>query len=247
MTQAKTGLAYGNPQALVQQAAGVFAQCQQRNTTLNRLTGKMPQVAGAIATIQKQSSNNMPIVQAQDLGKGKGDEIRFNLINPSGGYPIMGSEIAEGRGVGITTSEDRLRVNQARFPIDMGNVMSQIRSPVDLRRLGRPLAQQKMNDYIDQSILIHMAGARGYHDNIEWRIPTEANPKFAQMMVNRVKAPTRNRHYMAKAGSIQGMTANAGEVDIASTDLLKMSTVDAVRTYMDQIELPPPPVQFDGD
>lgn len=98
MTQAKTGLAYGNPQALVQQAAGVFAQCQQRNTTLNRLTGKMPQVAGAIATIQKQSSNNMPIVQAQDLGKGKGDEIRFNLINPSGGYlSQFGGAVQSGR------------------------------------------------------------------------------------------------------------------------------------------------------
>lgn len=247
MTQAKTGMAYGDPQALVQQAAGVFAQCQQRNTTLNRLTGKMPKMEGAIATIQKQSSNNMPIVQAQDLGKGKGDEIRFNLINPSGGYPIMGSDIAEGKGVGITTSEDRLRVNQARFPIDMGDVMSTIRNPVDLRRVGRPLAQQKMNDYIDQSILTHLAGARGFHDNIEWRIPVESNPNFKRIMVNRIKAPTRNRHYMAKAGSIQGITANAGELDIASTDLLKMSTVDAVRTFMDQIELPPPPVQFDGD
>lgn len=247
MTQAKTGMAYGDPQAMVQQAAGVFAQCQQRNTTLNRLTGKMPKIEGAIGTIQKQSSTSMPIVQAQDLGKGKGDEIKFNLINPSGGYPIMGGDVAEGRGVGITTSEDRLRVNQARFPIDMGNVMSQIRSPVDLRRVGRPLAQQKMNDYIDQSILVHLAGARGFHDNIEWRVPVETNPNFNRILVNRVKAPTRNRHFMAKAGSIQGMTANAGEVDIASTDLFKMGTVDAVRTYIDQIELPPPPVQFDGD
>lgn len=247
MTQAKTGMTYGDPQAMVQQAAGVFAQCQQRNTTMNRLTGKMPKMEGAIATIKKQSSTSMPIVQAQDLGKGKGDEVRFNLINPSGGYPIMGSEIAEGKGVGIKISEDKLRVNQARFPIDMGDVMSQIRSPVDLRRVGRPLAQQKMNDYIDQSILVHMAGARGFHDNIEWRIPTEANPGFGKIMVNRVKAPTKNRHYMAKAGSIQQIAVNAGELDIASTDLLKMGTVDAVRTFMDQIELPPPPVEFDGD
>jgi len=247
MATAKTGMAYGDPQAMVQQAAGVFAQCQQRNTTMNRLTGKMPQMEGALATVKKQSSTSMPIVQAQDLGKGKGDEVRFNLINPSGGYPIMGSEIAEGKGVGIKISEDKLRVNQARFPIDMGDVMSQIRSPVDLRRVGRPLAQQKMNDYIDQSILVHLAGARGSHDNIEWRIPVESNTAFSKIMVNRVKAPTKNRHYMAKAGSIQQIALNAGDIDMATTDLLKMSTVDAVRTFMDQIELPPPPVQFDGD
>jgi len=247
MTQAKTGMPYGDPQAMVQQAVGVFAQCQQRNSTMNRLTGKMPKIEGAIGTIKKQSSTSMPIVQAQDLGKGKGDEVRFNLINPSGGYPIMGSDIAEGKGVGVKVTEDKLRVNQARFPIDMGDVMSQIRSPVDLRRIGRPLAQQKMNDYIDQAILVHMAGARGFHDNIEWRVPVESNPDFAKIMVNRVKAPTKNRHYMAKAGSIQQIALNAGDIDMATTDLLKMSTVDAVRTFMDQIELPPPPVQFDED
>lgn len=247
MTQAKTGMPYGDPQAMVQQAVGVFAQCQQRNSTMNRLTGKMPKIEGAIGTIKKQSSPSMPIVQAQDLGKGKGDEVRFNLINPSGGYPIMGSDSAEGKGVGVKVTEDKLRVNQARFPIDMGDVMSQIRSPVDLRRIGRPLAQQKMNDYIDQAILVHMAGARGFHDNIEWRVPVESNPDFAKIMVNRVKAPTKNRHYMAKAGSIQQIALNAGDIDMATTDLLKMSTVDAVRTFMDQIELPPPPVQFDED
>lgn len=247
MTTTKTQMQYGDKQAMLEQAAGVFATCQQRNTTLNRLTGKMPQMAGAIATIKKQSSNHMPIVQAQDLGKGRGDEISFNLINPSGGYPIMGSEMAEGKGVGLKISEDRLRVNQARFAIDMGDVMSQIRSPVDLRQVGRPLAEQKMNDYIDQALLVHMAGARGYHDNIEWRVPVETHADFAKIMVNRVKAPTKNRHYIAKGGAIELFNQSAGEVAIASTDLLKMGTVDAVRTYMDQIALPPPPVQFDGD
>ncbi len=247
MTATKTQMQYGDPKAMVQQAAGVFAVSQQRNTTINRLVGKMPKLEGAIATIKKQSSNHMPIVQVQDLGQGRGDEVKFNLINPSGGYPIMGSKYAKGRGVGVKLSEDRLRVNQARFPIDMGDVMSQIRSPVDLRRVGRPLAQQKANDYLDQSILVHMAGARGFHDNIEWRVPVESHADFAEILVNRVKAPTKNRHFMAKAGAIDQFTVNAGEVDIASTDLLKMGTVDAVRAYIDQIALPPPPVQFDGD
>lgn len=247
MTTTKTNMAYGDKSAQLEQAVGVFAMSQQRNTTLNRLTGKMPKLSGAIATIKKQSSNHMPIVQAQDLTKGKGDEISFHLINPSGGYPIMGSEMAEGRGVGMKISEDRLRVNQARFPIDMGDVMSQIRSPVDLRAVGRPLAQQKMDDYIDQSILVHLAGARGYHDNIEWRVPVESHADFKRIMVNRIKAPTKNRHYMAKAGGIELFNQSAGEVNMASTDLLKMGTVDAVRTYMDQIALPPPPVKLDGD
>lgn len=247
MSTQKTHMPYGDPKAMVQQAVGVFALCNGRNSQMNHLTGKFPQIEGAAAVIKNQSSNKMPIVKAQNLSKGKGDEVTFHLVNPTGGKPIMGSKIAEGKGVGAKLSEDRLRVNQARFPIDMGDTMSQIRSPVDMRRLGRPMGQDKMDRYLDQSLLTQMAGARGFHDNFEWIVPTENDPDFADIMVNPVKAPTKNRHFMAKNGSVQLFTANAGELDIATTDLLRMDTVDAVRSYVEQIPAAPPPVQFDGD
>lgn len=245
----KTHMRYGDPQAMVEQAVGLFATHAQRNTTMNRLTGKMPKgTAGAEATLRKQTTQHMPIVRCQDLGKSRGDEVTFHLLNPVGGYPIMGSEYAEGRGVGMKLSEDKLRVNQARFPIDLGDTMTTIRSPADFRRLGRPVAQAKMDAYVDQSLLVHMAGARGFHDNIEWAVPTEQHAKFADIMVNRVKAPTKNRHFIADGGNgIKPFTVNAGEVDLATTDLFKMDTVDGVRTYLDQVALPPPPVIFEGD
>lgn len=245
----KTHMSYGDPKSMVEQAVGLFAQSTQRNTTLNRLTGKMPKgTAGAEATLRKQTTQHMPIVKCQDLGKGRGDEVTFHLLNPTGGYPIMGSAYAEGRGVGMKLSEDKLRVNQARFPIDLGDTMTSIRSPADFRRLGRPVAQQQMDAYVDQSLLVHMAGARGFHDNIEWKIPVNTNPLFADIMVNRVKAPTKNRHYIADGGNgIKPFTVSAGEVDLATTDLLKMDTVDGIRTWIDQIALPPPPVIFEGD
>lgn len=245
----KTHMSYGDPKSMVEQAVGLFAQSTQRNTTLNRLTGKMPKgTAGAEATLRKQTTQHMPIVKCQDLGKGRGDEVTFHLLNPTGGYPIMGSAYAEGRGVGMKLSEDKLRVNQARFPIDLGDTMTSIRSPADFRRLGRPVAQQQMDAYVDQSLLVHMAGARGFHDNIEWKIPVNTNPLFADIMVNRVKAPTKNRHYIADGGNgIKPFTVSGGEVDLATTDLLKMDTVDGIRTFIDQIALPPPPVIFEGD
>lgn len=245
----KTHMSYGDPKSMVEQAVGLFAQSTQRNTTLNRLTGKMPKgTAGAEATLRKQTTQHMPIVKCQDLGKGRGDEVTFHLLNPTGGYPIMGSAYAEGRGVGMKLSEYKLRVNQARFPIDLGDTMTSIRSPADFRRLGRPVAQQQMDAYVDQSLLVHMAGARGFHDNIEWKIPVNTNPLFADIMVNRVKAPTKNRHYIADGGNgIKPFTVAGGEVDLATTDLLKMDTVDGIRTWIDQIALPPPPVIFEGD
>lgn len=244
----KTNAAYGDKTNMVQQAAGLFAMHMQRNTTLNRLSGKMPKgTAGAEATLRKQSTQHMPIVRCQDLGKNTGDEVTFHLLNPMGGRPIMGSAYAEGRGIGMNLSEDRLRVNQARFPIDLGNTMTSIRSPVEFRNLGRPAAQNLMDRYTDQSLLVHMAGARGFHDNIEWIAPTTADPKFAEIMVNPVKAPTKNRHYIADGDSIKPLAVNAGELDMATTDVLSMDTVDSIRAVMEQIALPPPNVVFEGD
>lgn len=244
----KTNAGYGDKGNMLKQAVGLFAAHMKRNSTISHLIGKMPAgTAGAEATLRQQTTQHMPIVRCQDLTKGQGDEISFHLLNPVGGYPIMGSEYAEGRGIGMKLSEGRLRVNQARFPVDLGNVMTSIRSPADFRRLGRPVAQSLMDRYVDQTLLVHMAGARGYHDNIEWAIPTDAHAKFADIMVNPVLAPSKNRHFIASGAGIAQFGATAGEVNLATTDMLKMGVIDALRTTMDQIPLPPPPVRFEGD
>jgi len=244
----KTHAAYGDKQNMVVQAAGLFATHMQRNSTMQKLTGKMPKgTAGAEQTLRRQTTQHMPIVQVQDLGKGTGDEVAFHLLNPMGAKPIMGSNFAEGRGTGMSFTQDKLRVNQARFPIDLGDVMTEIRSPVDFRRLGRPAAQDLMERYVDQSLLVHMAGARGHQNNIEWVVPTNDDPKFNEIMVNRVKAPTKNRHYLAMGDAVQQFSQTGGEIDITSTDMLKMDTVDSMKSMMDQMALPPPIVKFEGD
>ena len=248
MPATKTNSAYGDKTNMVQQAVGLFATHMQRNSTLNRLTGKMPKgTAGANATLRKQTTQHMPIVRCQDLGKGRGDEVTFHLLNPVGAKPIMGSRYAEGRGTGISLTEDKLRVDQARFPLDLGNAMTSIRSPVEFRAVGRPIAQNLMDRYVDQSLLVHMAGARGFHNNIEWVVPTTADADFADIMVNPVKAPTKNRHFIVDADAVTGFKVNGGEVDITSADIFKMDTVDSMRTVLDQIPLPPPIVKFEGD
>ena len=215
---------------------------------MGKLTGKMPQgTAGAEATVRKQTTQHMPIVRCQDLTKGDGDEVTFHLVNPVNAKPIMGSEYAEGRGVGLTLSKDKLRVNQARFPVDMGDVMSEIRTPYDLRRMARPVAQSLMDKYIDQTLLVHMAGARGFHNNVEWVVPTEHDKDFKKIMVNPVKAPTKNRHFLADGAGVKSFAQNSGAVDITTADVLKMDTVDSMKSVLDQIALPPPMVRFEGD
>jgi len=244
----KTAVGAGSPNAQFVQAAGLFAQSMQRNSTLNRMVGKMPSSEGEVnQVLRKQTSTDMPIVRTVDLNRGKGDEVEFHFVQPVGAYPIMGSRQAEGKGTGITLDKARVRVNQARFPVDVGDTMTDLRSPVDFRKVGRPIAQSLMDAYQDQSMLVHLAGARGYHDNIEWRLPTADHPDFAEMAINEVKAPTANRHFLADGDAIKPFAVNAGEVDLASTDRLDMDVVDSIRTVIESIALPPPAIKIPGD
>lgn len=240
--------AYGDPKNMVQQAVGLFATHMKRNNKLSRLCGKMPKgEASAASTIKNQTSSDLPIVRSMDLGKGTGDEVTFHLVNPFGGVPIMGSAHAEGRGTGMGISEDRLRVDQARLPIKLSDTMTSIRSPVDFRKLGRPVAQATMDRYMDQSLIVHAAGARGSVNNLTWSIPLESDPNFNQVVVNRVKAPTKNRHFMVAGDYVSGFKANAGAMSITTGDVLSMSVIDSLRAVMDEMVLPPPVVKFEGD
>lgn len=245
----KSNVPAGAAGAMYVQAAGLFAQSMQRNSTLGRLSGPIPKgEADAAGVVRKQSSTDMPIVKAMDLTRGKGAEVEFQFLQPVGAYPIMGSSMAEGKGTGMSYDTFRLRVNQARFPVDVGDTMTDLRSPVDFRRLGRPVAQSLMDSYMDQSILVHMAGARGYHDNIEWRVPVASHEKFAEIAVNTVKAPTKNRHFMAGGtNGIEPISLSGADLAIATTDLLTMDVVDACRTMIESIPLPPPAIKIEGD
>jgi N4-gp56 family major capsid protein len=242
-----TSIPYGSPQAIVLQSAGLFAANMQRNTTLNRLTGKLPQQADAEATIRRQSSNEMPIVRCMDLTKMAGDEITFDLINPMGGVPIMGSEMAEGKGQKMSLSQDRLRINQARYPISAGDTMTQQRTPHELRKLARALGQNYMDRLSDQLILVHLAGARGFQNNIEWAVPVPTHTSFASILVNTLQAPTKNRHWISNGSGIEKVSASGNEIPFATTDTMNMDVVDAIRTLVDGMPLPPPPVVFEGD
>jgi len=242
-----TQIPFGSDQAVKIYSAGLFHTSMQRNTTLNRLTGPMPTQANAESSIRMQSSNTYPIVVSKDLSKTAGDEILFDLVNPLGGLPIMGGENAEGLGEAMTFSQDRLRINQTRKVISAGDTMSQQRTKWQFRTLARAQGEAYMNRYQDQLMLTHLAGARGFHNNIEWAVPLASHPKFATYCVNRVKAPTKNRHYMSTGSGIEHISASGSEITLSTTDVLNTDVVDGLRTLLDSMPLPPAPIVFDGD
>jgi len=246
-TMAETVIPYGSPQAVQIQSAGLFAANMQRPTTLNRLTGKLPQQSNAELGLRFQSGNELPVVRCMDLAKAAGDEVTFDLINPLGGKPIMGEAYAEGRGQRLDFSQDSLRINQTRKPISAGGKMTQQRTPHQLRGLARAQGHNYMTRLEDQLTLVHLAGARGSANDIEWAVPLASDPDFDEIVVNRVKAPTYNRHYLSTGSGLEHVGANANEIGIASSDVMNVDVVDALRTLLDSMPLPPPPVQFKDD
>lgn len=242
-----TNIPYGSPLANKLQSAGLFAANMQRNTTINRLTGKFPQQADAESVIRQQTSTNMPIVRCMDLQKMAGDEVEFDFVNHLGGKPIMGSNNAEGYGKAMSFAQDRLRINQARYPISAGDTMTQQRTPHELRKLARTLGEAYMNRLQDQLSLVHMAGARGFHNNVEWAVPLASDPDFAQIMVNPVRAPSRNRHFMSTGTGLELVKAAANEITMTTADVFNADLVDSLRAQLDSMALAPPAVEFDGD
>lgn len=243
----QTVIPYGSPQAVQVQSAGLFAANMQRPTTLNRLTGKLPQQSDAESNLRFQSGNELPIVRCMDLSKSAGDEITFDLINPIGGKPIMGGAYAEGLGDRMDFSQDSLRINQCRKPISAGDTMTQQRTPHQLRQLARALGHNYMTRLEDQLSLVHLAGARGFQNDIEWAVPLASDSDFASICVNSVKAPSRNRHFMSTGTGLESIAAAANEISIATTDVMNVDVVDAIRTKLDGMPLPPPPVRFQDD
>ncbi len=247
--QSTTKANYGDPTNMIEQAAFLVTAHMQRNNTIAKMSGPMPSGEnGAAATLRAQTTQHMPIVTCRDLSQKEGDEITFHLLQPTKAKAVMGSAWAEGRGTALSVTGDKVRVNQARFPVSLGDSMTRLRSPVDFRKLGRPVAQSMMDRYMDQRLLVHMAGARGFQDNMEWMIPTTADADFASLMVNTVRAPTKNRHFLADAtDAIKPFGVVSTDVDLGTTDVMSIETVDAMRSVMDSMALPPPGIQIPGD
>jgi N4-gp56 family major capsid protein len=99
----------------------------------------------------------------------------------------------------------------------------------------------------DQLCLVHIAGARGFANDIEWAVPLASDADFSEIVVNSVKAPTKNRHFMSTGTGIEGIKAGSNEITIATTDVMNADLVDALRTKLDGMPLPPPPVKFPND
>ncbi len=242
-----TNIPYGSALANKAQSVGLFTTCVNRLSTLNRLVGKFPKQADAEKKLRNQTSSDMPIVRCLDLQKMAGDEVTFDLVNQIGGKPIMGGRTAEGKGTSLSFDQDKLRINQTRKPISAGDQMTQQRTPHELRKIARAAGYGYMGRLDDQRRLVHLAGSRGFHNNGEWVVPLASDADFSDIVVNPIKAPTKNRHYFAAGNYLEAPNASGNEIGMASTDLFNFSMLDHLRSILDEMAFPLAPSKFDGD
>ena len=96
-----------------------------------------------------------------------------------------------------------------------------------------------------QRCLTLLAGSRGKQDGTDWVLPLASDPEFVEMMVNAVKAPSFNRHWVVNGS---GLTQGGAQLaSIATTDGMKLSHLDEFAAIFDEMTIKMAPIQIPGD
>lgn len=240
-TQIPTGSALANKIF----GAALFAAQLRKPTMSGNLTGPAPKQASAEAKMKGQSSADMPIVEVKSLEEGAGEKVSIDLFNIVGGKPTMGDKKVEGRGSPLTSDSMDVKINQYRKAVSCGGEMTRKRTVHGLRGIGMAALLSYFPRLRDQLNLVHLAGARGTQEGLDWVVPLSSDADYADILVNPVLAPSYNRHFVADAGTLIQGGAQLASID--STDVLKLEHLDALRAYIDDLEFPLQPVKIADD
>lgn len=185
-----------------------------------------------------------PIVGVNDLMKGDGDTVQIELHHAITGQPTMCCDIMEGNEEDMTFSDFDLRISQTRHGVNTNCTMDKQRLGRDAMKMAKPLLQQWYCQLEHERLLYQLAGARGHFYNQENMIlPFETHPKFGEMMVNCVDAPSYCRHYYGgEAESFDGSTGTP----IAKTDIFDLSTLTTLKSSMEEASHPLLPIRLEG-
>ncbi len=241
----QTTVPVGSPLARKIFGAALFANTQRQPSLMNNLTGAAPKQSAAEAKLKGQTSPDMPLVRVTDLTKSQGDQVSVDLINQTGGKPIMGDKQAEGKGERLDMSSMDIRIDLATKVVDAGGKMTQQRTVHNLRGLAMANLQGWFRRFNDQSTIVHLAGTRGSQVGTDWVVPMASDPEFAEIMINPVKAPTFNRHWVADGTSLVqgGQALNS----IDTTDTFKLEHLDHLGAIIDDMEFKLQPIKIAGD
>ncbi len=243
-----TSVPNGSTLALPQHSNAVTAQIIRAPGNLNALTGPAPKTQDqAEANLKQQTEAGMPFVRITDLSVDpKGDTVYVDAFDVTGGKPIMGDRNAEGQGKALSSSSFPVKIDLATHNVDAGGKMSRQRTRWDLRRLARAEIAAYFPRLVWQRCITHLFGMRGSQNGVSWDVPLDTDDDFAEIMINAVKAPTRNRHYVLD--DTNGLVMGGELVNaLATADVWKLSRLDELAWILEAMETKIPPPRIVGD
>lgn len=234
-----TNIPVGSALARKIYSVGLFTRVQHSPGFMNLISGEMPKEGSFAAKTKGQTSPDYPIVKAGDLAKGAGDTVSIDLFNILQGKPVMGDKRIEGRMMQLTYSSMDVRIDQVRGGADSGGRMTQKRTVHNLRNISMAGLQAWMQRLEDQTALVQLAGARGSQQTSDWVVPLQADAEFGEIMVNTVKAPTKNRYFAANDATTPA--------DIGTNDALTLQDIDRIVAQLRESPVVMQSVKIKGD
>lgn len=241
----QTSVQRGNGLANKQFSTALSAMAVRAPTPLQALTGPMPTHDSAMRKLKQQSTTEMPVVRVDELSKGPGDTVQVDCAHVVKLRAVMGDANAEGRGAALKYSSKDIVLDMATLPVSAGGKMTAQRTPHSMRLNALAQLKRAIPAFRWQRCLTLLAGARGKQDGTDWVLPLASDPEFIDMMVNAVKAPSYNRHWVANG---TGLTQGGAQLaSIATTDKLLLSHIDELAAIWDEMTIKMAPIQIPGD
>lgn len=226
-------------------STALSAMAVRQPTPLAALTGPMPTHDAAMRKLKQQSTTEMPVVRVDELAKGPGDTVQVDCAHVVKLRPVMGDQNAEGKGAALKYSTKDVLLDMATLPVSAGGKMTQQRTPHSMRLNALAQLKRAIPAFRWQRCLALLAGSRGKQDGTDWVLPLATDPEFADMMVNTIKAPSYNRHWVVNGS---GLTQGGAQLaSIATTDGMKLSHLDEFAAIWDEMTIKMAPIQIPGD
>lgn len=229
----------------------LFAMVGKQPTPVNAISGPAPTPDKAGQVLRRQSTTDMPIVRVNDLAQSAGDNVRIDCAHIIKLRPIMGDKNAEGMGSPLSFTYMDVRIDMATIPVSAGGKMTQKRFQHDLRLTALNQLKGGIPNFLWQRCLTQMAGARGSQDGVDWILPLETDPDFADFLVNynattkKPLAPTYNRHYVVDGSTLVQGGQQLANID--STDVLKLGHLDYLSGLLSELSVRMQPIRIPGD
>ena len=240
-----TSINANSPLANKQFSRALSAMAVREPTPLRALTGPMPTHEDAMRKIRQQTSTDMPVVRVDELEKGPGTKVQLDCAHVIKLRPVMGDKNAEGLGAELKYSSVEVDIDMATLPVSAGGKMTQQRTPHSMRKNALAQLYAAMPRFRWQRALVAMAGARGEQDGTDWILPLSTDADFAEMMINAIKAPTYNRHFVVDGTSLIQGGAQLASVD--TTDMIKLSHLDEIAALWNEMAVKMAPIRIEGD